>query len=204
MAIEASSLLKGRAPSTRWTPTRCNPSARVVKLAGYIRWVYAGPDDQTAIALLDEGRFVLVDLDAGQVLDEGDVGFVPDPSDFSPDGHRVAVSGGVGGCACSTSTPPNGSVPRGRATEGVPGRWPTPRTVPFLRPAAGTGRSCYGTAIRAPRWAEFAPGHTLMHSPSFFQTDTLSLFPRTTGPSTHGIPDPRPGSRLPARSQVAT
>ena len=72
------------------------PDGPRVELGGYIRWVYASPDDQTAIALLDEGRFALVDLDAGQVLREGDVGFVPDPERLSPDGHRVAVSGGIG------------------------------------------------------------------------------------------------------------
>ncbi len=75
------------------------PDGPRIVLTGYIRWVYASPDNHTAIALMDvsdEGRFALVDVDTGRVLHEGDVGFIPDPGDFSPDGHRFAVSGLVG------------------------------------------------------------------------------------------------------------
>jgi WD40 repeat protein len=67
-----------------------------IELVGYIRWIRASSDNHTAIALLDQGRFALIDVNAGRVLHEGEVGFIPDPSAFSPDGHRVAVSGIVG------------------------------------------------------------------------------------------------------------
>jgi len=55
----------------------------------------SSPDNRTAVALgLD--RFAVVDLATGRVTHEGEVGFAPEPGDFSPDGRRFAVGGFLG------------------------------------------------------------------------------------------------------------
>jgi WD40 repeat protein len=58
-------------------------------------FVTASPDNRTAIALGLE-RFAVVDLATGRVTHEGEIGFAPEPGDFSPDGRRFAVGGHLG------------------------------------------------------------------------------------------------------------
>ena len=203
MAIEASSLLKVGRPLHRGRRHAATHRPRV-KLAGYIRWVYAGPDDQTAIALLDEGRFALVDLDAGQVLDEGDVGFVPDPSDFSawaapgqwrrwraPRARRRyrrmgrSPRAGHRGGSWQVAYAPDGAIFASGGWDGTIALWDGDTGAPLGR-------------VR--------PGPHTDAQPEFLSDGHTVVFPRTTGPSTHGIPDPRRGSRLRAdrRSQPDT
>ena len=83
------------------------PVGRVVQLGRPACCVSAGPDNRRAIVLtgsVDKTGFfsesvtswVLVDLESGAVVDEGDLGFEGTAVEVSPDGGRAAI-GGHGG-----------------------------------------------------------------------------------------------------------
>jgi len=94
--------LSGRV--TMLDPSTLTPVGRPVRLKESVRSVAAGPDNRTAIALtgFDDAsgfwvgsspRWVLIDLEAGVVLDQGSLGFNGFVVDFSADGRRAAVGG---------------------------------------------------------------------------------------------------------------
>ncbi len=87
--------------------TTLAPVGRAVQLDESVRWVSAGPDNHTAMALTgfeDASGFwvghtsswVLVDLEAGTVLNQGNLGFNARMVAFSPDGRHAALGGADG------------------------------------------------------------------------------------------------------------
>ena len=97
--------LSGRV--TMVNPATLAPVGRAVRLGQQIGGVAAGPDNRTAIVLtgrLDASGFLipstsrwsLVDLVAGTVVDEGELGIDGKYLDYSPDGRHAAVSGNSG------------------------------------------------------------------------------------------------------------
>jgi WD40 repeat protein len=72
------------------------PDGKPVQLDLVIVFAYVAPQARRAIALSGD-EFAVVDLVEGRLVHRGQVGFVPGYSDFSPDGRRVAVGGGLSG-----------------------------------------------------------------------------------------------------------
>ena len=72
------------------------PVTERVQLDQRVVFGFVAPDARRAIAM-SASEFVLVDLVEGEVLHRGEVGFVPGNGDFSPDGSRYAVAGGLAG-----------------------------------------------------------------------------------------------------------
>src|SRR5262245_15302019 len=68
------------------------PIGAAVPVDGRIVSVAASPDGRTAIALTATPGFALVDLVAGRVVRTGPLGSAPETAEFSPDGHRIAIS----------------------------------------------------------------------------------------------------------------
>ena len=92
---------------TMLDPSSLTPVGPPVQLDGAVRAVAAGPDNRTAIALTgyeDASGFwsgsstawALVDLEAGEILDQGPLEFDGDHVDYSPDGRHAAIAGGDG------------------------------------------------------------------------------------------------------------
>jgi WD40 repeat protein len=73
------------------------PDAQPVDVGLHIVLAFASPDGRRAIALGYNDEFALVDFATGEMTHKGDAGFAPFASDFSPDGRRVAVTGGLAG-----------------------------------------------------------------------------------------------------------
>jgi WD40 repeat protein len=59
---------------------------------GEILWVFASPDNRTAIVLTSD-RFALVDLDTGRTLHQGETDLVPFLGAFSSDGRHFGIGG---------------------------------------------------------------------------------------------------------------
>jgi WD40 repeat protein len=89
---------------TMLDPSNLTPVGEPVDLNEAVTSVTAGPDNRTAIALTgfeDPSGFwsgstttwVFIDLEAGEILDQGSLGFSGRVVDFSADGRRAAVGG---------------------------------------------------------------------------------------------------------------
>ena len=94
--------LSGRV--TMLDATTLEPVGRPVQLDDSVVRVAAGPDNNTAFVLTGfenpSGFWVgstpdwaLLDLESGVIVDQGPLGFLGGPIDFSPDGQHVAVAG---------------------------------------------------------------------------------------------------------------
>jgi len=71
------------------------PGGPRLQFSHQVNAVGVGPGN-TAVALLDDKTYAVVDLGAGTVLATGDLGITPTAAAISPDGSRLAVGGSVG------------------------------------------------------------------------------------------------------------
>lgn len=72
------------------------PDGPTVQLDLPVVFAFVAPDGRRAIAMSGD-EFALVDLTSDRVVHRGPTGFAAGWSDFSPDGRRVAVGGGLSG-----------------------------------------------------------------------------------------------------------
>lgn len=71
--------------------TTLEPVGPIAELGDPVQQIL-GSAGRTAIAILESGGYAKVDLDAGRVIDEGELGSVPSFVDLSPDGRRLGVT----------------------------------------------------------------------------------------------------------------
>ena len=96
-------LLVGERAGSLYTidPETLQPLSEPVHVKTGIVWGYVSPDSRRALALgvgeFGVGEFALIDLVEGRVTHRGEIGFAPGDGDFSPDGRRFALGGGLTG-----------------------------------------------------------------------------------------------------------
>ena len=150
-------LLVGERAGSLYTidPETLQPLSEPVHVDTSIVWGYVSPDSRPpavtfGVGEIGVGEFAVIDLVEGRVTHRGEIGFAPGDGDFSPDGRRFALGGGL-----------TGEV---RVLDVDRGEWTGPlrvahsgptvsvayaQTAPPLLPPAGTAGSPTGTAARA-------------------------------------------------------